>query len=500
VTRLSRAHAAGFTALPLAGALAAAQALQLAWTPGWLVTALPLAGFLAMCAAAPFFPRLGFFLPIVSHGPRSIRAVALSFDDGPDPATTPHLLALLSRHSAPAAFFVIGEKAARHPELVADICAAGHEVCNHTLRHDPLLMLRSTAVLEREIAGCQDALAAQGIRPLAFRPPVGITNPRLGPVLERLGLRCVCFSCRPTDFANRRVVGLADRVLSRVRPGDVVLLHDCLPRAGLSVEEWLREVEATLAGLYSKKLAIHPLSRLVGFSVSEPVTAIARPVPDATARRGGRGPRSELFGAMQAGLFLAYPLLVYLGLSRLSARSVGLLLAALLAPALLRSWRERREALKRTLGVHFAVAALALLAVASDDARFILAYPALVNAVLLLSFSWTLRRGSMPMVERFARLQTSDLPPAEVAYCRRVTQAWIAFFVLNGSACAAFAFASRSTWAIYTGLVSYALLGACFAVEYTIRKWRFRRYGAGPLDRLYARIFPPGDAKESKTS
>src|SRR5262249_39006425 len=118
--------------------------------------------------------------------------------------------------------------------------------------------------IREEIVRCQDAVTAiAGMVPLAFRPPVGMTNPYLRTALRTLGLECVLFSCRPLDFANRRIADLRDRVLRRVRPGDGTLLHDWLP-PGVPVSAWLDEVEAILAGLREKGLSVVPLSQLLG--------------------------------------------------------------------------------------------------------------------------------------------------------------------------------------------------------------------------------------------
>ena len=199
-----------------------------------------------------------------------------------------------------------------------------------------------------------------------------------------------------------------------------------------------------------------------------------------------------LIGVLQAVVLLAYPVLVYFGQSHFSTRGIGLLVLAMLLPNLVRSLRSRRKQLAATLGLPAAVAVLMLMALVSNDVRFVLAYPALVNLVLLVQFTATLRAGSTSMAERFARLQVDDLSSREIVYCRIVTAAWCVFFVLNGGACAFFgAFAPRDWWVLYTGLLSYLALGLLFAVEFTIRKYLFRRFGAGLLDRFFARLFPP---------
>lgn len=282
----SRAHEAAAAAFVAAALLAPIHPLA---------AALPLASFVVACLAAPFFPAWAFFVPTVTHGPRDRPAVAITFDDGPNPRTLGPLLNLLARERAPATFFLVGRSAAANPALVREIVEAGHEVGNHSQTHDPFLMLRSCRRLEGEIAQCQAALAHLGVTPLVFRPPVGITNPRLLRALRSQGLACVAFSCRPLDFGNRRLEGLKDRVLRRVRRGDIVLLHDRLP-ATVPLTRWLDEVAGILAGLRATGLQVVPLSELLGFGVTRtgpPGPSASRDVP-AAPEAGSRARPSTL--------------------------------------------------------------------------------------------------------------------------------------------------------------------------------------------------------------
>ena len=214
-----------------------------------LIAILPLAAFVLLCGIAPFFPRSSFFLPVISHGANGTTAVALTFDDGPSPDSTPDLLRLLAKHQLQATFFVIGEKAAAHPELIKKIMAEGHTIGNHSFRHDNLLMLRSYRQLKDDIKATQDVLAELGVKPLIFRPPVGITNPKLKGVLEELGLTAVNFSCRIFDMGNRRIKGLAARVMARLQPGDIILLHDLYPGQDGLYQYWLDEIDQLFARL-----------------------------------------------------------------------------------------------------------------------------------------------------------------------------------------------------------------------------------------------------------
>lgn len=259
------APAVGAVALLLAGLLAAIQPR---------LAVVPLALFVLACFTAPFIPTLSFFLPIVSRGTRHAPGpprAALTFDDGPDPATTPALLRLLDAHDVRATFFVIGKKAAAHPDLMAAILAGGHAVGNHTHGHDPLIMFKSSAALARQVEAAQSALIRLGIRPLAFRPVAGVTNPRLGPILRRSGLFAVNFNCRAADFGNRRIRRLSRRILRRLRPGAIVLLHDVAPPDPDQIPLWLLEVQRTLRGIAAAGYRIIPLADLIGRPVMIPV-------------------------------------------------------------------------------------------------------------------------------------------------------------------------------------------------------------------------------------
>ena len=223
-----------------------------------------LAGFIILCISAPFFPQFGFYLPIISRGRRDKKAVALTFDDGPDPLTTPHLLDLLRTYRVKATFFVTGRKAAEHPELIKEILLQGHSVGNHSYTHNNLVMFKSCKSIVREIETAQNVLNDFGVLALAFRPPVGITGPRLWPALIKSDRYIVNFSCRAFDGGNRWIKGLSKKILKRIGPGDIVLLHDVTPHKPLLLGEWLNEMERILSGIKNKGLAVWPLAEIIG--------------------------------------------------------------------------------------------------------------------------------------------------------------------------------------------------------------------------------------------
>jgi uncharacterized membrane protein len=191
-------------------------------------------------------------------------------------------------------------------------------------------------------------------------------------------------------------------------------------------------------------------------------------------------------------LAAGYPFLIFFGLRWLEPRwmAAGIGITVMMRAAL--RWRRPSSAeLRRLMLPVLLVAGVLGTAFAANDARTLLFVPALVNAALLLAFARTLRAGT-PMVETFARLQDSDLTEAEVRYCRSVTVVWSVFFALNAAVSLWLAlFAELWLWTLYTGVVSYGLVGILFAVEFVVRSWRFQRYAGSVVEPLFRRIFPP---------
>jgi uncharacterized membrane protein len=178
---------------------------------------------------------------------------------------------------------------------------------------------------------------------------------------------------------------------------------------------------------------------------------------------------------VNAIVVIAYPLAIFWGLTHLSARSVSLMVLALVIPGI--AWRFRkadRATFWSIVRLPIAILCLLLGGIATDDPRFVLALPVLINAVLLIEFGSSLRVGSTPMIERFARLQDPDLDPPKQRHTRQWTIAWCAFFVGNGAIAAGLAWlAPLWWWTVYTGGIAYALMGAMFAIERIQRRIRF---------------------------
>ncbi|NRR29538.1 hypothetical protein HSX11_04985 [Oxalobacteraceae bacterium] len=166
---------------------------------------------------------------------------------------------------------------------------------------------------------------------------------------------------------------------------------------------------------------------------------------------------------------LLYPLAIWFGHGQVEPRYLAGLL--LLAAA------SRLPALRLSGAARWSVGgALVLMACAvwSNLLLPLKLYPVLVNAALLGGFGYSLRT-PMSAVERMARLRGEDFPPAAQRYMRGVTQVWCGFFVFNGAVALGTAlWASEAVWSLYTGVISYALMGALFGIEFLVRM-RFKR-------------------------
>ena len=192
---------------------------------------------------------------------------------------------------------------------------------------------------------------------------------------------------------------------------------------------------------------------------------------------------------------MVYPLLLYVAIRTWGVRAgVGLLLLVLV-PRVLRLRLHRRRELGTVLLQLGAVAALSLLALVLDDARFLQQLPVLINGVLLATFAGSLLRPP-PMIERYARLVHDDLTEAERRHCRVVTWLWIGFFVVNVAVCQLLVvYGSLEAWTLWCGGLAYGVMGCLFAGEYVVRKLRFGRLGDGPVDRVLVRLRAPAGPK-----
>lgn len=200
----------------------------------------PIGSAMAVTAGAiaygAVYARGQLFGPTICRTNRA-RKLAITFDDGPNPALTPKLLDLFAKYNARGTFFVIGRFAGRCPDIIRETAARGHVIANHTQTHPNLFWLRKRAIQD-ELQQTQAAVfAAAGFAPKWFRPPYGFRNPWVVKTATELSLRTVMWTLIPGDWTPRQ----AERLVRRLQPvadhaqtnisapnatGDILCLHD----------------------------------------------------------------------------------------------------------------------------------------------------------------------------------------------------------------------------------------------------------------------------------
>jgi peptidoglycan/xylan/chitin deacetylase (PgdA/CDA1 family) len=184
----------------------------------------------ALITAAGLWPRSSLLGPNWTSLPKESAArgeVAISIDDGPEPAVTPGVLDMLDQHAAKATFFCIGQRVTEHPELAREIVRRGHALENHSHAHPYHFSLLGPRGMAAEVAEAQEVITAvTGQRPRFFRAPAGLRNPFLEPVLRRLDLRLASWTRRGFDTVNHRADVVYRKLSRHLDAGDILLLHD----------------------------------------------------------------------------------------------------------------------------------------------------------------------------------------------------------------------------------------------------------------------------------
>jgi peptidoglycan/xylan/chitin deacetylase (PgdA/CDA1 family) len=217
--------------------------------------------YFAILLSGVFVLRLRMFADAVVRGPSDATGVVLTFDDGPDPVHTREVLDALDAHGAKATFFVIGQKAEQHRELVEEIVRRGHEVGVHGYAHDRLSALRGAKRVKQDLERAIRALEnITGKRPGLFRPPIGHTNPTIARIADQLDLTTVGWSVRARDGLSRtKPDDVVTRISRGLRDGAIVLLHDA-PEKGTRKPAGVTALPRILENIASKNLRVVTLS------------------------------------------------------------------------------------------------------------------------------------------------------------------------------------------------------------------------------------------------
>jgi peptidoglycan/xylan/chitin deacetylase (PgdA/CDA1 family) len=178
------------------------------------------AGYQSMAPTAQWFGRT-----FTGLDERSKR-LALTYDDGPNDPHTLRLLEVLARHNVHATFFLIGRYVQHRPDIVRELVTAGHAIGNHTFNH-PWLTFKSTQEMRTQLTDCDRALTdAVGTHSNLFRPPFGARRPAVLRIARQMGLEPVMWNVTGYDWQAPSAECIERQVTSKVRGGNVILLHD----------------------------------------------------------------------------------------------------------------------------------------------------------------------------------------------------------------------------------------------------------------------------------
>lgn len=191
----------------------------------WILLSFILIAYLTITFLGSFQIQWNYFLNSVNTSEKD--GVVFTFDDGPDPETTPMILEQLRAQNIKACFFVIGKKAEKHHELIRAIEKDGHIIGNHSYDHHVGMGFFPKQKLSADIEKCSKIVKdITGKTPTFFRPPFGVTNPRYGYALKKLNLMSIGWSGRSFDTISSNKDALIARVKKHVKPGTILLFHD----------------------------------------------------------------------------------------------------------------------------------------------------------------------------------------------------------------------------------------------------------------------------------
>ncbi len=210
---------------------------------------------------SPYSQTLG---PFPYRGPAGRRAVALTFDDGPNEPYTSQLADYLDREGIPATFFQVGRAVQRYPEVTTRLVSAGHVIGFHGNTHDFTRYLRRRTLAE-DLEQGMAVFAQLGIRPALYRPPWLLRIPSLHPLLHNHGLQVVSGEfCHPLEVAQPSPERIARHALRTTHPGSIIIFHDGRDGKGGDRAATVKAVKLVVDRLREHGYSFVTVDRLLG--------------------------------------------------------------------------------------------------------------------------------------------------------------------------------------------------------------------------------------------
>lgn len=205
-------------------------------------------------------------MSVVSHGPRDLPQVALSFDDGPDSIFPPQILDILERTGTPATFYVVGARADRLPDLTIRMDRVGGELGNHRYddRHRDLRQLRPEAVLQTMSRTHEVITELSGRTPVTFRPPFGFYNAFVLSSAQRFGYTTVLWDVDSLDWQSLSAQQILENVLPRVQNGSVILMHSGVTLPGEDLTGTVRALPEIIRDLRARGFRLVTVAQMLG--------------------------------------------------------------------------------------------------------------------------------------------------------------------------------------------------------------------------------------------
>lgn len=175
-----------------------------------------------------YFIGMNFHINSLNSLNTTEKKVVLTFDDGPHQPNTTRVLEVLKKHDVKAVFFVIGKNMEGHETVMQQLIAEGHQIGNHSFSHDAKIDLWPAKKISVDLAACQNMIEAYEHGNNLFRPPYGVTNPNMAKAIRQNGLQSIGWNIRSYDTSIKDIEKIKERVLSRLKPGAIILLHDRL--------------------------------------------------------------------------------------------------------------------------------------------------------------------------------------------------------------------------------------------------------------------------------
>lgn len=184
--------------------------------------------FLIIQFCGAYFIGLNFHVKSINSLKTNSKQVLLTFDDGPHNPNTTRVLEVLKKHNVKAVFFVIGKNISGNESIVKQIVSEGHQLGNHSFSHHNWIDVWSTKKVTEDFAACEKLIQEFQPNSKLFRPPYGVTNPNIARAVKKLNLQSVGWNIRSYDTSTKDVEKIKQRILSKLKPGAIILLHDRL--------------------------------------------------------------------------------------------------------------------------------------------------------------------------------------------------------------------------------------------------------------------------------